>query len=469
MPEIPQPDLFTWTRKPPPRRVYTVGELTRAIKRLLEGTFESVWVEGEISRVSRPRSGHLYFSLKDDDAVLPAVLFRGQAKRVRFAPEEGMAVLARGRVNVYEPRGQYQLIVEALEPQGLGALQAAFEQLRERLRKEGLFDAAHKQPLPRLPRCVGVVTSPSGAAIRDFLDVLGRRNPTVSVLVAPARVQGEGAAEEVARQIRVLDRLGTSDVIVVTRGGGSLEDLWAFNEEVVARALFECRTPTVSAVGHEVDTTIADFVADLRAPTPSAAAELVAPERGALVKELERYTVRMHRSVERALQLRRARLGETRRRLGDPRRTLADRRLGLEALRERLEAGTLGPLNRRVRTLAGLRERLRAAHPAERLSRARARLERAAARLASVVRAREHTRRRGLEALRRRLLRAHPGEAIQRERRRLERLETRAIQATLQRSSEARSTLAGLAGKLDALSPLKVLGRGYAVVRTAAG
>ena len=259
------------------QHVFTVSELTRGIRSILEQAFDTVWVEGEISNYVLAQSGHAYFSLKDETSQVRCVFFKGNRIRVKFDPEDGDQVLLFGRVNVYEPRGEYQIVVEAMEPRGLGALQKAFEQLKAKLEKEGLFDEAHKQALPEFPWKIGIVTSPTGAAIRDLLNVLHRRNPRVSVVLAPAKVQGEGAAEEIAQAIRDLNTLEELDVLIVGRGGGSIEDLWAFNEEVVARAIHESKLPVVSAVGHEIDFTISDFVADLRAPTPSAAAELVVP------------------------------------------------------------------------------------------------------------------------------------------------------------------------------------------------
>ena len=258
------------------RRALSVSELTRGLKTLVESSFFEVHVEGEISNLRRHTSGHWYFTMKDEGAALRCACFRMQNRLIRFAPEDGLTVSARGRLSVYEARGEYQLVVEYLEPVGVGALQLAFEQLKNKLAAEGLFDPNRKRPLPLLPRCIGVVTSPTGAAVRDIVRVIRRRNEAVSVLIAPARVQGEGAAFEIARALRALSARKEVDVIIVGRGGGSIEDLWCFNDERVARAIVKSRVPVISAVGHETDFTIADFVADLRASTPSAAAEMVA-------------------------------------------------------------------------------------------------------------------------------------------------------------------------------------------------
>ena len=270
----------------PKVHIYTVSELNRAIKRLLSGAYADIWLEGEVSNLRRPTSGHVYFTLKDEGAQVRAVAFRGVAGSLRFDIEDGLQIVVRGEVTVYEPRGDYQIIVGHAEPKGIGALQLAFEQLKARLADEGLFDPERKVPLPALPARIGVVTSPTGAAFRDILNVIGRRFPKVSIVLAPAKVQGEGAAEEIARGIRMLNGLGDIDVMIVGRGGGSLEDLWAFNEEVVARAIAGSSVPVISAVGHEIDFVIADFVADVRAPTPSAAAELVVGEYEAMARHL---------------------------------------------------------------------------------------------------------------------------------------------------------------------------------------
>ena len=263
----------------PERKIYTVGELSRAIREKLETAFPEVWVEGEISNCRPAPSGHLYFTLKDEAAQLRCICFKQQARYMRFRPEDGMQVLARGRLGVYEARGEYQLLVEHLEPLGAGALQLAFEQLKKKLAAEGLFDADRKKPLPKLPRRIGIITSPRGAVIQDMIRILERRHKNLHLLLYPVRVQGEGAAEEMVEGLQCFNTeppQGVAvDVIILARGGGSLEDLWAFNEEKLARAIAASRTPVISAVGHETDFTIADFVADLRAPTPSAAAEMV--------------------------------------------------------------------------------------------------------------------------------------------------------------------------------------------------
>jgi exodeoxyribonuclease VII large subunit len=259
----------------PRRRVFTVSELNGRIRAILDDTFGDVWVSGEISGVRLASSGHYYFTLKDGESQLKCACFRMNARYLKFKPQEGVAVVARGRLDVYDARGEYQLLVEHLEPQGFGALQFAFEQMKKKLAAEGLFDSARKRPLPKLPQRIGVVTSPSGAVIQDMLQILSRRFPGLHIRIYPALVQGEGSVDQVCRGLRYFSESEWADVVIVARGGGSLEDLWTFNEEPVARAIAACRVPVVSAVGHETDITIADFVADVRAPTPSAAAEIV--------------------------------------------------------------------------------------------------------------------------------------------------------------------------------------------------
>jgi len=277
----------------PQRKVFTVSELSTEIKNLLEKKFPDVWVTGEVSNFRGATSGHLYFTLKDASAQIRAVCFRNQARYLKFKPQDGISVIARGHLSVYEARGEYQLYVDYLEPAGVGALQLAFEQLKQKLAAEGLFDPARKKPLPVLPRAIGVVTSPTGAVIRDILRVLKRRFRNMNVTIFPVKVQGEGAAEEIAAGIEYFNKHPLADVLIVARGGGSLEDLWAFNEEAVARAIATSNIPVISAVGHETDFTIGDFVADLRAPTPSAAAELVVHRKQDFIDELRERVRRM--------------------------------------------------------------------------------------------------------------------------------------------------------------------------------
>ena len=281
-------------------RVYTVTELSEEIKGLLEGHFPFLWVEGEISNFRSPMSGHYYLTLKDEHAQIRAVMFRNCARTLKFMPEDGMRVVAQGKVSTYTPRGEYQVILDYLEPMGVGALALAFEQIKRTLAAQGVFDKAMKKPLPFLPQRVAVITSPTGAAIRDFLKVLGRRFANVEVAVVPVRVQGEGASAEIIAALETANRQGSFDVIILTRGGGSLEDLWAFNQEDLARAIRRSRIPVISAVGHEIDVTIADLAADFRAPTPSAAAEMLVTEKEVLIERLFSLKKRLENPIQKS-------------------------------------------------------------------------------------------------------------------------------------------------------------------------
>ena len=288
--------------------ILSVGELTRRIKSVLETDFNEVTVEGEISNFKRHSSGHFYFSLKDSSAQISCTMWRGRNISLRFSPQDGMKVIARGSISVYEPRGNYQLDCVELLPAGLGELQLAFERLKQKLADEGLFETENKKKLPRFPERIGIVTSPTGAALQDMLNIISRRYPCVEILLMPVRVQGNEAAAEIANAISVLNEIGNCDVIIIGRGGGSLEDLWAFNEEIVARAIFASKIPVVSAIGHEIDFCISDFVADLRAPTPSAAAELVVPNRNDVADLIQNNSAQMHSYIDEQIQYARERI-----------------------------------------------------------------------------------------------------------------------------------------------------------------
>ncbi|HLK71836.1 MAG TPA: exodeoxyribonuclease VII large subunit, partial [Steroidobacteraceae bacterium] len=299
----------------PARRVYSVSRLNREVRQLLETGVGQVWVQGELSNFSRPSSGHWYFSLKDRDAQVRCAMFRLRNARAGFVPRDGQQVLARVRVSLYEPRGEYQLLVEELDDAGLGALQRAFEALKRRLAAEGLFAPEHKRPLPAVPRCIGVITSPSGAAIRDILHILARRFPAAAVIIYGVPVQGAPAVPAIVAALDLASARGECDVLILARGGGSLEDLWAFNDERVARAIHRARLPIVTGIGHEIDFTIADFVADVRAPTPSGAAELVVPDGGAWRMRLAQLQERFSAAIRRTLGAERAALTSLKRRL----------------------------------------------------------------------------------------------------------------------------------------------------------
>jgi exodeoxyribonuclease VII large subunit len=302
--------------------ILTVTQLTIQIKNLLEGSFPDVWVEGEISNLSIPQSGHAYFTLKDEQSQVRAVLFRSSQRFLKFTLQHGIQVICRGRVGVYEPRGEYQFVVDYVEPKGVGALQLAFEQLKARLEMEGLFALEHKKPMPALPRRIGIITSPTGAAIRDMLRVIKRRHPKMHILIYPVPVQGAEAAPAIVEALRYFNRGHSVDVVIAGRGGGSLEDLWAFNEEAVARAIHASAIPVISAVGHETDYTIADFAADLRAPTPSAAAEMVVEREDTIREGIRSLEARLVRNVKQTLELVRSRVRESVRLIGDPRKRL---------------------------------------------------------------------------------------------------------------------------------------------------
>ena len=289
-------------------KFFTVSQITRKIRASLEYNFSNVSILGEISNVRKPGSGHIYLTLKDKSSQLQAVVFRNIANKIKFELKDGMEVITFGSVTVYEPRGQYQLIINKIEPKGIGALQLAFQQLKEKLEKEGLFDQTHKKPIPFIPQKIGVVTSPTGAAIKDILNIIDRRFANIEILIYPVKVQGEGAAQEIAEAITALNALTDIDVIIAGRGGGSLEDLWAFNEEVVARSIYNSRIPVISAVGHEIDITIADLVADKRALTPSEAGELVVPRKDLLLDMLEKLNTRLLQSLTGKLRLSKERL-----------------------------------------------------------------------------------------------------------------------------------------------------------------
>ncbi len=400
-------------------KALTVTELTRRVKSLLERELGTVWVSGEISNWRPAASGHAYFTLKDDACQIDAVMWRGSLSRLRFDPENGLEVLACGQITVYERQGRYQIVVSDMLPRGVGALQQKFERLKAKLQAEGLFDPALKKPLPLLPRRIGVVTSPTGAAIRDILNVIGRRFAGAHLLLYPARVQGDGAAAEIAAGIRALDEYGV-DVMIVGRGGGSLEDLWPFNEEIVVRAVHAAETPVISAVGHEIDFTLCDFAADLRAPTPSAAAELVVQERRKLADRVAELRMRAQRAMHRKADTARQRLDAAARHylLQRPEALLRQPRQDCDEARKRLETA--------LKT---------------RLERDRARLDRAGRALALLS----------------------PAQRLGRLRDRLLTLENRLHRRGKSLPEACRARLSVAAARLDAMSPLAILGRGYAL------
>lgn len=400
------------------KTILSVSRLTALLREVLEENFEQVWVQGEISNLSCPVSGHIYFSLKDAGAQLRCVMFKSAARNLKFRLNDGMALIVRGRISVYDQRGEYQLICEYLEPAGVGALQAAFMQLKERLASEGLFDEKRKRPLPCLPRRVGVITSATGAAIHDILNVLKRRFASLEILLYPVRVQGEGAALEIVRAIEDMNQLKLVDALIVGRGGGSLEDLWAFNEEALARAIYRSRIPVISAVGHETDWTICDFVADLRAPTPSAAAELVIASSDELRNRLEALEHRLRLAMETRLTSLESRVSSLKRLLTDPGATLGHLSQRVDDLNTRLELAV-------HHTIVRLRDRC-------------ARREQGLLQCSPAIRA---------EHLRQRLLL----------------LAARSERLALHKLEAVRQEFIANAARLEVLSPLATLSRGYSI------
>jgi exodeoxyribonuclease VII large subunit len=417
---------FEEDRKPPAappapqRRIVSVSELTAAIRGLLETSFGDIWVDGEISNCRLWNTGHLYLTLKDGGSQIKAVMFRSAVRYLKFKPEDGLRVVARGRLGVYEPKGEYQFVCEHLEPHGLGGLQLAFEQLKKKLQAEGLFDASRKRPLPALPRKIGIVTSLDGAALRDIIKVLQRRHPNAHLVIRPARVQGEGAAGELAVALRAIVKVPGVQVVIAGRGGGSLEDLQAFNQEVVARAIAASPVPIISAVGHETDVTIADFVADLRAPTPSAAAEMVVAAKDEFVRRIDRLAQRLTAVARAGLQHRRAGLHAltSRRGLAGWQTRLAMRGRHAAELTHNLRRAAISGIARRDRSYRMMRLRLESRDLRRHLAGIRTRLGAANGRLTTAAGTARH---------------------------------------------RAESRLTSLAGRLENLSPLAVLARGYAV------
>ncbi len=404
------------------RLIFSISQLNAEVGQLLSQGLPALWVEGEISNFIRASSGHLYLSLKDAGAQVRCAMFKGRASSLKLIPKNGLKVLVRGKVGLYEPRGEYQFIIEHMEDAGVGALQRQFEELKRSLQAQGLFAPEHKQTLPAFPRCIGVITSPTGAAIRDIINVLKRRCPQIPVLVYPVLVQGEGSKEQIVNAIRQADREQRCDVLILARGGGSIEDLWSFNEEVVAHAIYACSLPIISGVGHEIDFTIADFVADVRAPTPSAAAELVSPDMAALQTQVQRLFFQLQRTQQRRLQTASEHLQRLQQRLENQRPTnrLQQKVQRLDELDMRLRAALQRYLQSQQQRVMNLSSRLHLQSPQRQI----------AAQQAQLLRWQRH-----LNML---------------------------IQ---QRLAKARDKLQMQAGQLHALSPLATLERGYGIVR----
>ncbi|PIS11064.1 MAG: exodeoxyribonuclease VII large subunit [Bdellovibrio sp. CG10_big_fil_rev_8_21_14_0_10_47_8] len=397
--------------------VLSVESLNRQIRQLIEGELGLVWVQAEISNFKAHTSGHFYFSLKDSKSQISAVMFRGYNSRLRFKPTDGLEVIVRGRVSVYEPRGSYQIVCEMMEPVGAGALQKAFEQLKEKLRLEGLFEVSRKRAMPALPRHVAIVTSPTGAAIRDMINVLSRRNRAVKITVVPTLVQGEGAASQIVEAMNKAFQLPDVDAIIVGRGGGSIEDLWAFNDEKLARVIASSPVPVISAVGHEIDFTIADFVADLRAPTPSAAAELVVKNTGDLIQRLDSQRRLLQMTMSKILKMDHQRVQGLTARLVDPKRKLQDLILRNDELLGRLNQSVLAYFRHRRMQLHLLQEKM-----------------------------------------------TSPEQLLLEKKSRVDLLQLKMANSLQKLLERRKSQFSRLAGMLDSLSPLKVVERGYSVV-----
>ncbi|BBO67023.1 exodeoxyribonuclease 7 large subunit [Desulfosarcina alkanivorans] len=406
------------------RHVYEVTELNQKIKKLLEGSFPFIWITGEISNFRTPSSGHCYFTLKDARSQIGAVMFRTQARALKFKPEDGLSVIGLGRISVYEPRGAYQVILEYLEPKGIGGLQIAFEKLKQQLSDEGLFDEGHKQALPLVPKKISIVTSPTGAAVRDFINVAQRRFPNMALEVVPASVQGERSPEEIVRALDLVNTIGKTDVIVLARGGGSIEDLCAFNDERVARAIFSSRIPVVSAVGHETDFTIADFVADLRAPTPSAAAEIIVPSKEKLKKGLDEINQKLYKTISFKLELLEKLVLEFTNRIVHPQRRLQDMRLRLDDYSMRLVA-TVTDILARKRDHAAFGHHM--------------------------------------------LINLSPGKTAATMKDRVRQCRVSMCARMIQIIRDGRAATEGNAAMLEALNPMAILQRGYSITRTLPG
>lgn len=449
----------------PQRRTLSVSELTREVKAQLEGRFASVEVEGEIFNANRnATTGHTWFTMRDRGASLKCVLFNQTAQRLKFLPANGVRSLARGRITVYEQGGDYQLVVDSLAPIGAGELTLRFEELKKKLAAEGLFDASIKRELPLIPRRIGLVTSASGAAVADFLQVTNRRWPGIPILIAPARVQGDGAAAEICRGIARLGAVDDVDVVVIARGGGSIEDLWAFNEEAVARAVRRCPVPVVCGVGHETDFTIADFAADVRAPTPSAAAELVVPVRDELMRSLIVSKRRLWKALRQHVDVRRHQVENRRKSLADPRRIIGERRIALDRTFGGVERTLADGLKRRRMQMDALSERLQRAHPRARLAQQAQVLRALNLRNERAMGERLRTEKARREQLLERVDAHHPRARLATLQRALDALSQRLTRSTRERVAMDARRLGELAGRLDAMSPLKVLSRGYSLV-----
>lgn len=441
--------------------IYPVSRLVREVRLMLDGSFPLLWVEGEISNLAMPASGHIYFTLKDAAAQVRCAMFRGRNQQLRFTPENGMQVLLRVKVTMYEGRGEFQLVVEHMEEAGSGALQRAYEALKARLGQEGLFDTAHKKTLPALPQTIGIVSSPDGAAVHDILHVLKRRFPAIKVILYPVAVQGETAPGQIAAAIQTADLRQECDVLIVGRGGGSLEDLWSFNDERVARALFACHIPTISAVGHEIDFTIADFVADVRAPTPSAAAELAVPEAQQLARNLQHLLQNLKSRIQQKLFNEQRHVRYLMQRLPRPQQQLHFQQQQLKRLQSQLDNSFQRRLQHKQQQLDYLSARL--PHPHMRIRWQQNRLENVTQRFEKAFAVQLQQFRQQSQHLHDRLKRLVPISRLKQQQQLIDALSVQLNRLTRQQITDHKTQLAQLIRTLSVVSPLNTLERGYSI------
>lgn len=451
--------------------IYSVSQLNQQARQLLENRFSQIWLSGEISNFTQPVSGHWYLTLKDENAQVRCAMFRTRNLRVAFRPQNGMQVLVRANVSLYEPRGDYQLIIDAMHPSGEGMLQQQFEALKMALAAEGLFAQNLKKNLPHFAKKVGIITSPTGAALQDLLQILARRDPSLNIVIYPTAVQGREAAAEIVQMIELANQRQEVDVLIVGRGGGSLEDLWCFNEESVARAIFASQLPIISAVGHETDVTIADFVADVRAPTPSAAAELVSRDQNELHQQLIYRQQRLEMAFDRIFSSKTQHLCQLSLRLQNqhPKKQFALQQSQLQQTQRRLMTALERFFLLQGQRLRQLELSLQHQHPKKQLALQQAKIQQAQHRLMSAMSRRMEKTSLKMSALSARLLQNPLPYRLQHQAQQLERLKVRLNFSINQRSTHAQQHLAGLCGKLDSLSPLKVLARGYSIAENGQG
>ncbi|MBD3634141.1 MAG: exodeoxyribonuclease VII large subunit [Methylophaga sp.] len=448
------------------REVYPVSRIVREARVLLEGSFPLIWVEGEISNLAMPGSGHIYFTLKDEVAQVRCAMFRNRNRQLRFTPENGMQVLLRVRVTLYEGRGEFQLVVEHMEEAGSGALQRAYEALKQRLGQEGLFDEAHKKPLPAMPATIGIISSPDGAAVHDILSVLKRRFPAVDVILYPVAVQGETSARQLVEAVKLADSRKDCDLLIISRGGGSLEDLWSFNDEQLARSIYDCELPVISAVGHEVDFTIADFVADVRAPTPSAAAEMAVPDAKQLLATVNNLMQRLTSRTQQWLSGEQRHLLHLQRRLPRPDLQIRQQTQSLNQFKRMLDVAWLRQQQNRAQRVDYLAARLK--HPQAQIDSQHARLNNLLHRLQTAFRAQQKQAEQWVSTLQSRLRRQLPLQQVAAQEQHVFGLKHQLDKLIRAQLTSAEAMLTQHMRTLAAVSPLNTLERGYSITRFAA-